>query len=642
MDSSLVALSNVAAPFTLLMLATGVVTGLIVGAVPGVGALFGLAVLIPFTYQMDPYAAIALLLGLASVTTTSDTIPAVLIGVPGTVGAITTVEDGHPLAKQNQAGRALGAAYSASLIGGLFGAAVLALSIPVMRPLILAMNTTDFLAISLLGLLFVSLISGKDALKGLAAMLLGIMLSFVGLDAISASERMTGGSLYLWDGIPIATAFLGLFGLPELAMLMRRRFISGSNVSVSRSGVLDGIRDTFREWRLVLACSSIGSVIGAIPGVGVTVIDWVAYGFATRDRKDGPAYGQGNIRGVIAPESANNAKEGGYLIPTVAFGLPGSVTMALLLAAFTVHGLVPGRAMLEEHLSITYSMVMFLALANILGAGICLAATGGLARLATAPTFVILPIALMLVTLGALQAHGLLEDVVVLLAFGVLGFYMKRWHWPRAALTLGFVLGPPVERYYFVAQQVSGTDWIFRPSILAVAAIAAFVVIRFGIMRGKARPPTRYRADLIGYGTLCGVAAASALSVAELPLPARLFPHIVAAAMFTIAAIGLTRQRGASGSPAPAGGEEGTVAEAPVGMKAEAAVIGLCALLTMLLFLVGHLPAVWLFLAGYLLFHMRGKPLPALLIASAATGIVYVIFDLLVSVAWPKPILPLL
>ena len=222
------ALSELAEPLRLGMLLLGVVLGLVIGVIPGLGGIFGLTLLIPLTYTLDPISALALLLGMSAVTTTSDTIPAVLLGVPGTVGSAATVLDGHEMAKQGHAAQALGAAYMASLIGGVFGALVLALSLPMMRPLVLLLNYGDLLAITIFGLTLVALLSGESKIRGVLAALLGVLVSLIGLDPYEGAERWTMGSLYFWGGVPTAIVFLGLFGLSELAALSGRGQIQQS------------------------------------------------------------------------------------------------------------------------------------------------------------------------------------------------------------------------------------------------------------------------------------------------------------------------------------------------------------------------------------------------------------------------------
>ena len=351
----------------------GVLIGLALGVIPGLGGIVGMALLLPFTFDMDSYSAFAFLLGMGSVTTTSDTIPAVLFGVPGTAGSAATVLDGHPLAKQGQAGRAFGAAYTASLVGGVFGALMLGVSVPILRPVMLEVGSPELLAFAVFGLCMVSALSGGSPLRGLIAAGFGLMVAFIGQDPQVGVHRWTYGWLYLWDGLSIIPITLGLFALPELAdMAIARRAIAGDSNVDTRTGQWSGIKDTVRNWFLVLRCGAIGAGLGSIPGMGSAVIDWIAYGHAASTEKGAAkTFGSGDIRGVLASEGSNNAKEGGALVPTIAFGVPGSAQMAILLGAFLIQGLIPGPDMLTTNLEVTYSMVWSVALANILGAGVC-------------------------------------------------------------------------------------------------------------------------------------------------------------------------------------------------------------------------------------------------------------------------------
>ena len=468
-------------PTRFFLLVVGVLAGLGVGVIPGLGGLVGLSILIPFTYSLDPFAAFALLMGMAAVTTTSDTIPAVLFGVPGTVGSAATVIDGHALAKKGQAARAFGAGYTASLIGGIAGAVLLTVSIPALRPMMLYIGSPELFAFAVFGLSMVAVLSGGTPFKGLAAGAIGLMIAMIGASLQTGTLRWTFGSLYLWDGIPLVPVTLGLFALPELADLVIRRARIAQNshaTDYSLSNQWTGVRDTCRHWWLVLRCSWLGAALGAIPGIGSAVVDWIAYGHAVRTEKNTGSFGQGDIRGVIAPESANNAKEGGALVPTLAFGVPGSASMALLLSAFVIQGLVPGPAMLTTHIDVTYAIIWSLVLANILGVLICLVASGPLARLAQVRYGLLVPMVLALVLVGAFQGSRHWGDLYVVLACGILGWLMKRFGWPRPPLILGFVLGDIFERYLFISIEAYGAEWLFRPIVVIILSLALWGLYR--------------------------------------------------------------------------------------------------------------------------------------------------------------------
>src|SRR5947209_8707442 len=468
-------------PHRLMFLALGCIMGLVLGIIPGIGGLTGTAMLLPFTFNMDPYSAFALLLGLGATTATGDPIPAVLFGVPGGAASAATVLDGFPMAKKGEAGRALSAAYMSSMMGGIFGAMLLAVSIPILRPVMLYLGSPELLAFSVLGISMVAVLSGSAPLRGVCAGCLGIMIAMIGSDPQTGTLRWTMDSLYLWDGLPLTPVLLGLFALPELCDLLIARTTISQEVDKDNiyKGQWHGVKDCFDNWWLIVRCSWIGGGIGSIPGISASVVDWLAYGHALKTEKGANlTFGKGDVRGVIASESSNNAKEGGALVPTVAFGVPGSATMAILLGAFLIHGLVPGPDMLTKHLDITYAMVWSIALANILGAGMCYAFSPQFAKLSVVRFSLILPAVLGIIYIGAFEATRQWGDLYSLLAFGLLGWIMKQFKWPRPPLILGVVLGDTIERYLFISVERYGLSWLMRPVVAILFAIAITGLVR--------------------------------------------------------------------------------------------------------------------------------------------------------------------
>jgi putative tricarboxylic transport membrane protein len=459
----------------LMYLCFGVGLGLIVGILPGLGGTAGLALLLPFVFGMEPTNALAMMIGLQSVTTTSDTFPSVLMGIPGTSGSQATVVDGFPMSKNGEAARALGAAFTASMFGGLFGTVVLTLSMFAAIPIILAMGFGEQMMLIILALTMVGMLTGAHPVKGLAACTLGLMLGALGSAPMTGEERLSFGTVYLLDQVPLVIVGLGMFAVPEIVDLLRRQTTISRTNSLG-SGWLQGFKDAVKHWFIVLRCSAIGCICGALPGLGNTVIDWIAYGHVVQTSRDRERFGTGDVRGVLAPESANNAKEGGALIPTVLFGIPGSGSMALLLGGFILIGIEPGLNMVTEDLDLVYIMIWSVALANVIGAGACLLMASQIAKLTMIRYTLIAPFMFALIFFAAFQATRDWGDLIALFAVGALGVYMKRFGWPRPALLIGFVLSGKVEESIYHTYAVYKFTFFERP-IVIVLIILTFLSI---------------------------------------------------------------------------------------------------------------------------------------------------------------------
>ena len=472
LDVFLSALTNILTLQHIGYMMIGVIVGLMIGIFPGLGGIAGLSLMIPFLYGMDTTSALAMLIGLVAVIPTSDTFASVLMGIPGSSASQATVLDGFPMAKKGEAARALSAAFFASLVGGLVGAVVLTGFVLVARPVILAFSSAELFMLSVFGLSMVGVLAGKSLVKGVAACALGLIIGSVGGAPATGEFRMVFGVDYLYDGIPLIILGLGLFAVPEIVDLLRRdRAISQHNTL--GAGWFTGIRDVARNWWLTLRCSGIGSLIGAIPGLGGTVVDWIAYGHAVQTVKDNPQFGQGDVRGVIAPESANNAKEGGGLLPTLLFGIPGGGAMAVFLGGMVLLGIQPGPSMVGSNLDLTYTIVWSLALANVLGAGLCILLAVPISKLTLIPFKLLAPFMIAVICFAAFQATRTLDDLIVLLAVGVLGVYMRRFGWPRPALLIGFVLATQAETYLYQAVQFYGWEFLTRTGVMIIMGITA-------------------------------------------------------------------------------------------------------------------------------------------------------------------------
>lgn len=465
--SSLAALLSFQHLFYMLI---GVSVGLVIGVIPGLGGIAGLSLLMPFLYGMDEISALAMLIGLVAVIPTSDTFSSVLMGIPGSSASQATVLDGFPLARQGQAARALSAAFISSMFGGVFGAVVLTGFVVVARPLILSFGSAELFMLALFGLSMVAVLAGRSLAKGLAACVIGLLIGSIGGAPATGEFRMIFGFTYLYDGIPLVIIGLGFFAIPEIADLLRKNSAIASGFALG-AGWFQG----FRDWRaniwLSIRCSGVGCMIGAIPGLGGSVVDWIAYGHAVQTTKKDPNFGKGDIRGVIAPESANNAMQGGALLPTMLFGIPGSGAMAVFLGGMVLLGIEPGPSMVGANLSITYSVIWSLALANVFGAGICLLLALPISKLTQIPFQRLAPFMIVLICFAAFQATRSLADLVALLALGVLGVAMKRFGWPRPALLIGYVLSMQSETYFYQALQFNGWSFLGRPGVIIIAVM---------------------------------------------------------------------------------------------------------------------------------------------------------------------------
>jgi len=453
----------------------GIAIGFAVGILPGLGGPTTLALMLPFIFKMTPVEAFAFLLGMAAVTNTTGDITSILFGIPGEPTTASTIVDGHPMAKKGEAGRALGAAIMSSLFGAVFGALVLALAIPIVRPLVLTFGSPEFFMLALLGITFVASLSGEALLKGLLAGCLGLWFATIGLDPVSGIQRYTFGQLFLWDGIGLVPVTIGFFAIPEVIDLA----IQGSSIAqveVGRlGGVWQGVRDTFTHWWLVLRCSAIGTFIAIIPGMGAATTQWLAYAHAVQSSPDRERFGRGAVEGVLGPGAANNSTLGGSLVTTVAFGVPASVTMAILMGAFLIQGLVPGPSMLtpapKGHLTLTLSMVWTIVVSNVITVAICFLFLKQLVRITQIRGALLIPFILMLIAVGAFAEKNVFEDVLIVLLFGGLGWVMSRLGWPRPPLLLGLVLGPLAENKLFLSTDNYGIAWLGRPGVLILFAI---------------------------------------------------------------------------------------------------------------------------------------------------------------------------
>jgi putative tricarboxylic transport membrane protein len=460
-------------PIVLVYMLGSTMIGIVFGMIPGLGGMNFLAVLIPFTFGMPPLLAMTTLLAGHSVVHMSGAISAILVNVPGTASNATALLDGFPLAQQGHAGRAIGASVTASAVGGLFGAAVLVAAMPVMRIVVLSFGSPELFFMCFLGITFIATVAGESPAKGLLTGLLGVSLSLIGFDAMTATARLTFGIMYLDSGVPLIPLVLGLFAIPQVVNMMAtgRSIVAGDIVTTPASDIFEGIKDVFRHFGLAMRTSGIGALAGAIPGLGAEAAGWMSYGHAKQTSKNPELFGRGNVEGLIGPGAAENSKEGGALVPTLAFGIPGSSGMAVMLGAFLVVGIDPGPMFLKQHLDICYAMVITLCCSNVLAACLCLSTARYMAKVTTVPSRIIAPLLLTIVLMGSYNCRGNGLDVVATFVIGALGYIMMRLGYPRPPLILGFVLGALCERYLHLSLKTSGLLFFLRPISMVIIAL---------------------------------------------------------------------------------------------------------------------------------------------------------------------------
>lgn len=648
LDAALSALAVFASPTRLGLLLVGVLAGFLVGILPGLGGIVAVSVLLPLIFRFDAPAALAMLTGSLAVVYTSDTITSVLVGTPGSPAAAPTAIEGYALARQGQAARALSAAFLSSLIGGFIGVIGLTLSIPIARPLVMLLGSPELFMFTALGVTYAGSLLGKSAITGLLSGLLGIVLGLIGPAPAAAEFRYTFGQLYLLDGLSLVVVALGVFGLTEVVSLLGKGGAIASRTDLGH-GWMQGVRDVVTHRWVLLRGSLIGMWAGILPAIGATAGAWMSYGHVVATSGDRSRFGKGEIRGIIAPESANNAASAGDLIPTLLFSVPGGPAAAVILGAMYTYGIFPGPRLVQEHLDVVYVIVWSFALANILGAALCFATSPLLARITYLPFALVAPPLLMMMALGAFQTTRHFGDFLTLFVLGAVGWAMKRAGWPRAPLLIGFVLAKPMERYFWLTVKLHEWRWLTYPGVLVIGALLVVPLV-WGAARAlrSSRKPKPARATSVPQrrSPLAVITSLAALIVfgyalwgaLQFHVDARLLP-LLAAAPGTVLA-GLQTVRAVRGDLAAADeeGDEATGEGAdPMRTRREVRQFGVIAAYLSLIWLLGFHLASAVFLMVILILQARRHPA----MAAAYTAIAVGLFHLLgmgFGLRWPAGI----
>ena len=463
----------------LLMINIGVAVGTIVGAMPGLNKLIGITLLLPFTYKLDSLPAIMLLLGCYCAGSYGGSITAILINTPGTGAAMPTMIDGYPMAQQGRAGDALKAALVASTFGGIFSAACLAFLAPVISAFAKNFHSADYFSLCLFGLFLVVSISGENVLKGLLMAGLGLLISTVGIDTMDGISRFMFGRVELLAGIPSICVMMGAFAVGNCYLKCFKRENSTMEMGVEyKKSTISSFRLIKENFFLLLRSSAIGAFIGAVPGTGGAIASYIGYNVQVSSAKsdeERKSYGKGNIKGVLAPESANNGVCGATLIPMLTLGIPGDNAVAVMGAALMLHGITPGPALFTENRFWVYCLMVGLFIVNIFMLAQGAAFVRAFANVARVPMTIMIPCIFIICTVGGFTSRQYLFDLIIVFAFSVLGYVLRRCGYPLQPMTIGIVLGSLCERNLRRALVISeGSISIFftRPISLVLLIVS--------------------------------------------------------------------------------------------------------------------------------------------------------------------------
>jgi TctA family transporter len=471
----------------------GVSIGTFTAVAPqGLGMPLVYAIALPIVIKWEPLTGIALLIGASAVSAICAAYLPILFGIPGGSGSQATVLDGYPMGKRGEGRRALGASFMAGGMGSLIGTLTLIVAIPAARPLIYLMGSPELFVVMLWGLSMVAVLAGRRPIKGLIAAALGLLLATIGQQAQSGVMRYVFDQPYLLDGMSISIMALALFGIPSALDLALTKLGVEQQPVPLKGSLFDGTKDCLREWWLVVRCSFVGVWVGIVPGLGSQVVDWLAYGHAAQTCKGGrQTFGKGDVRGVIAPESANDAKDGGDLVTTLLLGFPQGVVTALFIVALLAWGYLPGPEMIKKNPEVIYSIVWLQGISGIVGTLVGFVLAAQLAKLAEVRYTFMVPLMFIFILLGAFSVNRDPLDLLVVIVFGVLGYFMRRFGYPRPAMILGLVLGDLMEKYLYRSVASYGFSWLARPAVLVLLALAtaSLLLTLRGQMRARKEAP---------------------------------------------------------------------------------------------------------------------------------------------------------
>jgi putative tricarboxylic transport membrane protein len=426
-------------PDLLALIAVGTLAGIYVGAIPGLSVTMAVSILISFTFSWEVYPALALMIGIYMGGVYGGSRTAILLNIPGAPSAIATALDGYPMAQKGQAGEAIGVVTVVSVLGGFVGIAALAVFAPALSDFALGFQPRDYMMLGLLGILLVGSLSGESLVKGVFAGALGIVIGAVGMDPLTFTERFTFDQSALRQGVSFVAVMIGMFGISEGLMQLHTLNTPAIKQKVGR--IVPSWASVRKHLPLGAQTSTIGTVIGALPGTGGDIAALMAYDHARRVTKNPEVpFGRGAIEGLVAPESANNAAVGGAFIPMLTLGIPGDAVTAIMIGALFIHGLNPGPLLMTAQPDMFWFIVSSLVLANLCLLVFGLTGIRVFVKIVELPRAVLLPVILLLSIVGAYAVNNSLSDVYWMLGFGVFGYFLRLYNYPLAPIILGVIM----------------------------------------------------------------------------------------------------------------------------------------------------------------------------------------------------------
>ena len=479
-DAFVQGLINVVRPDVLLAITVATLIAVIVGIIPAISGPLVVILIVPFVWAFDPLLVLPIMCCLIAVSCMGGSMTAILLGIPGDNCNAATVLDGFQLTKKGQGGRGLGLAITANMMGGIVAIGLAFLSIPILTPLIMAFQSPEMCLIMVLAMLLITVLTKESQIKGLISGLLGLLISCIGYQPATGLARLNFGNLYLYGGVQAVTVIMGMLAVPIMFQLHATvKTIAPPEIKTSGklTEIFKGGREVFLYYKFLWMRSVLtGYVVGILPALGSSLGAWAAYGQAKKTSKNPELFGTGSPEGIVAPESSSNACHAGDLLTTLAFGIPGSAIMVVLLAAFEMMGIQPGPKVLIDHTALCFTILISVALANLIGGIICIFGSTLLIKVTRVPFAFIFACVIPIIVIAAFLARSYMIDVFVLVILSLFGIFMDKLGYSAPALILGFVLGGEFEYYLTHSITLYGLLFFLSPLSLLLLGLIIFTI----------------------------------------------------------------------------------------------------------------------------------------------------------------------